>query len=78
MTNENILKQVITLLSKMTDANEIQADSEIIDDLDISSMDVLVLICHIEEEFEIKISEKKIRKIVTVNDIVNIIAELLP
>lgn len=77
MYNETILNRVIELFSTMSDAEEITADSEVIEDLGISSMDVLFLIASLEEEFKIKVPEKQLRQIVTVGDVADIIAELV-
>lgn len=77
MCNEIILKRVIELFSTMTEAEEINEDSELIDDLAVSSMDVLFLISCIEEEFNIKVPEKAIRKMFTVGDVADIIFELM-
>lgn len=79
MIDEALLKKVIVLFSTMTEvpAAEITADSELIDDLDISSMDVLFLISSLEEEFHISISEKEIRKVVTVGDAAHMVQALI-
>ena len=77
MNNENILNRVIELFSTMSEAEEITADSELIDDLGISSMDILFLIASLEEEFKIKVSEKQMRQMVTAGDVADIIAELV-
>lgn len=78
MVNNNILQRVIDLFATMADTEEeITADSELIEDLGISSMDVLFLISSLEEEFKIKVPEKEIRKIVTVGDVAEIIIALL-
>lgn len=76
MNKEEILNKVIELFSTMTEA-EVCEDSEIMEDLDMSSMDVLFLISSIEEEFKIKIPEKAIRKIETVGDVADIIDGLM-
>ena len=77
MYNEDILKRVIELFSTMTEVEEITEDSELIDDLGISSMDVLFLISSMEEEFKIQIPESAIRKMVTVDDVAEVIASLM-
>ncbi len=77
MSEAEILNKVIELFSSMTDAEEVTADSEILDDLGISSMDVLVLISSMEEEFKIRVPEKRIRRLVTVGDAAEMIEELL-
>lgn len=76
MYNEDILERVISLFSGMTDAEEINAESELSDDLEISSMDVLFLISSLEEEFGIKVPEKEIRKMFTVGDVADVITKL--
>lgn len=76
MCNKDILKRVIELFSTMTEAEEISEESELIDDLEISSMDVLFLISCLEEEFKIKIPEKTIRKMVTVGDVAEVVDSL--
>lgn len=78
MNYEDILKKVIALLSTMVDTeDEITADSELMDDLGISSMDVLVLISGLEEEFKIKVPEKAIRKMYTIGDVVDTVISSL-
>lgn len=77
MYNEELLKRVIELFSTMTEADEITEESEIMEDLEINSMDVLFLISSLEAEFGVKVPEKAIRKMVTVGDVVEIIEGLL-
>lgn len=79
MVDKSILKKVIELFSTMTEvaAEEITEESELIDDLEISSMDVLFLISSLEEEFHISVPEKEIRKMVTVGDVARIIQTLI-
>ena len=59
------------------EAARAQIVSELIDDLGISSMDVLFLISSMEEEFKIQIPESAIRKMVTVDDVAEVIASLM-
>ena len=77
MDNETILNRVIELFATMTEAEEITADSEILEDLEISSMDVLYLISSLEEEFHISVPEQLVRKMVTVGDVTDVIEQLL-
>ena len=77
MYNEELLNRVIELFSTMTEADEITGESEIMEDLEINSMDVLFLISSLEAEFGVKVPEKVIRKMVTVGDVVEIIEGLL-
>ena len=77
MENENILQAVTELFSTMTESEQILPESELIEDLEVSSMDVLYLISCLEEQFGVKVPEKAIRKMYTVADVVGIIAQLL-
>ena len=78
MEKQSVLQRVIGVLATMADTDEeITADSELIEDLGISSMDVLFLISSLEEEFKIKVPEKQIRQMVTVGDVADIITELV-
>lgn len=77
MANDTILNRVIELFSTMTEAEEITADSEILEDLEISSMDVLYLISSLEEEFHISVPEQLVRRMVTVGDVADVIEQLL-
>lgn len=76
MNIEDILNKVIELFSTMTEA-EVMEDSEIMEDLDLSSMDVLFLISNLEDEFQIKMPEKEIRKVETVGDIADVVFHCL-
>ena len=75
MYNE-ILKKVITVLSQIAEADEITEDSEILDDLNIDSMKLLLLLSSMEAVFNVKISEKDMRKMYTVGDIADVIQGL--
>lgn len=75
MCDVSIQESVIALFSTMTD-EEVHLDSELVDDLGISSMDVMFVISSLEEEFHVKISEKEIRRMYTVGDVVDTIVSL--
>ena len=77
MNYDDILKQVIDLLSNISDAEEITAESELIEDLSLSSMDLLLLCSSMEDIFGVKIPEKMIRKMYTVEDMMEIVASLI-
>ena len=73
MSRNEILKKMIDLFSSLSDAETITEDSELLDDLDLSSIDMFFLLAKLETEYKFKVSEKMIRKIVTVGDVVDII-----
>lgn len=76
MFDKGIQERVIEQLSTLTEVDELTLDNELVNDLEISSMDVLFLISSLEEEFKVKVMEKDIRKMVTVGDVVQIIQDL--
>ena len=78
MDYEVILERVINLLAAMTESeDEVTADSELIDDLGISSMDILFLVTSLEEEFNVKVPVNAIRKMYTIADVAEIVDELI-
>lgn len=78
MKHEAILRRVIDLFATMADTDEeITAESELIEDLGISSMDIMFLITNLEEEFKIKVPEKALRKMITIEDVVDTVISLM-
>lgn len=76
MYSEEILQQVIGLFAAISDAKEIRADSDLIEDLEISSMDILFVVSSLEEAFGIQIPEREIRGMTTVGDVAGIVTAL--
>ena len=76
MFDKGIQERVIEQLSTQTEVDELTLDNELVNDLEISSMDVLFLISSLEEEFHISVPEKAIRQMVTVGDVVQVIQDL--
>jgi acyl carrier protein len=52
-------------------------DSNLIDDLDIDSLELVDLTMEFENEFDVEIEDDQVEKIKTVGDIVNLIKEKL-
>lgn len=74
----DILQRVIDLISTMADTEEeITEESELINDLGISSMDILFIISSLEDEFKIKVSERVVRRMHTIADVAQFVAELV-
>ena len=78
MTNNEILIKVVDVFAPMADTeDEITEESELIEDLGISSMDVLFLVSSLEAEFKVKVPQKLVRKMVTIGDVVEILESLI-
>ena len=50
---------------------EIERDSSLMDDLDLSSLEIMTIINNISREFQTKISEQRILEIETAADIID-------
>ena len=57
------------------DLSQVEQDSQIMDDLGLSSMDFFSLITDVEMEFDIHISEREVQQILTVGDIARLVEE---
>lgn len=57
------------------DASEITMETNIMDDLEADSLDLVDLVMALEDEFEIEFPEDKIDSFKTVGDVVNYIEE---
>ena len=77
MQREKILHFISSVFATMTEAESIQENDDLIEDLGISSMDILTLISFLEEEFNITITERMIRKVATVGDLVDLVQNAL-
>ena len=67
-----MLEKIAEILSKYT-KEEITAESTLINDLGLSSFDIVSIVTAFEDEFDIEISDRDIRKLVSVADIMEYI-----
>jgi acyl carrier protein len=79
MDLKEIESKVKDVLVESLDVEEekITMDSNLIDDLDIDSLELVDLTMEFENEFDIEIEDDQVEKIKTVGDIVNLIKEKL-
>ena len=59
------------------DENDVTMEANLIDDLNIDSLDVVELIMAVEEEFGIEIPDEDVEKVTTVGNMVDYIASKL-
>lgn len=69
-----MLERITEILSKYT-KEEITAESTLVNDLGLSSFDIVSIVTAFEDEFDIEISDRDIRKLVSVADIIDYIVE---
>nr|WP_300304518.1 phosphopantetheine-binding protein [uncultured Anaerostipes sp.] len=79
MGKEKIKEKVVQVIEDVTDIaqKEIGDNDALMDDLDISSLEVMTIIGEIEDIFQIKVKKKEMQQIVTVNDVVDCIYRVL-
>jgi acyl carrier protein len=67
-----MLEKVKNILSEFTeiDVDHITAESSLVADLGLSSLDVINVVVAFEDEFGVEIPDQKIKDLVTVKDIV--------
>lgn len=69
----NKLKDIILEVSEDKDL-VITENSKLLTDLKLSSLELINLVCVIEDEFDIVIPDKKLKTFITVGDVVDYIA----
>ena len=70
-------KEIIKIISEISEvpAKKINLKTNLIADLDLESLDIVTLISEIETKYNLEIPDKEIKKIQTVEDIVNYLSK---
>ena len=73
MERELIKQKVMEVIEDTTDIlrEEMSEEDALMDDLDVSSLEILTIIVEIEEVFDIKVDKKEMRDIVTIGDVID-------
>lgn len=66
----NVLEEYVDIPTE-----QINLETNLLNDLDFSSLDLVNIIVAFEEEFDIEIPDRKISKIVTVRDVIEILKQ---
>lgn len=79
MERERITARVTAILEDVAEISpeDVSEDSVLMDDLDLSSMEILTIISELEEAFRLRIPEKELRNFVTVGDLVEYLSAKL-
>ena len=77
MEHTDIYSWLCSYLDEEFDIPEVREEDEFMNELGLSSLDVFTLLADLEYEYDIKISEKLIRQMITVKDMVEAVGELL-
>lgn len=75
MEREQVKETVTELIRNIIDSDDIEVTEEcgLMEDLDISSLEIMTMIADIEQEYRIVLGEAELRSMVTVGDIVDCI-----
>ena len=55
--------------------DQIKAESRLVEDLGADSANIMILICDIENEFDVQVDNDMLAKVITVDDIVKYLAK---
>lgn len=71
MTKEEIILKIADVVEDVTDipASDIHADSVLMDDLELSSLEVMTTLADLEKVFHIRFKETELMRVVTVEDV---------
>lgn len=71
----DIIWEIIYECCEDLEPEEITEESRILEDLELSSLDFFSMMTEIEQEFDIKITERELKEFVTVGDVLRIVGE---
>ena len=71
-----IISQILAILEDVAEVSpeDVNENSVLMDDLDLSSMEILTIVADLEETFGLRIPEKELRNFVTIGDLVDYLA----
>ena len=78
MSSEEVLEKVKGIIVEQLGVaeNAVTMEASFIDDLGADSLDIVELVMAIEEEFDIEILDSMLKRMITIGDIIDVIAEL--
>ncbi len=70
------ISQILAILEDVAEVSpeDVNENSVLMDDLDLSSMEILTIVADLEETFGLRIPEKELRNFVTIGDLVDYLA----
>ena len=76
MERAEIISQILAILEDVAEVSpeDVNENSVLMDDLDLSSMEILTIVADLEETFGLRIPETELRNFVTIGDLVDSLA----
>ena len=74
---KEVYEKIASIIEDVADIpqDEIEESSSFMDDLDLSSLEIMSIVSKIEKEFSIKVTEQELLKVESVGDLVKLISE---
>lgn len=69
----NQLKEIFSKYISPSELNTFSKNTIILRDLNINSLELMSLVCDVEDTFNIEIPDKEVKKIITINDLIDFI-----
>ena len=71
MERSEIVSQILAILEDVAEISpeDVTEDSVLMDDLDLSSMEILTVVADLEETFGLRIPDMELRNFVTISDL---------
>lgn len=69
----NKLKELLVATVDVKEDIQLTEDTVILRDLGVDSLEMVELVCAVEDEFDIEIADKKIKSLVTIGDLIEYI-----
>lgn len=76
MNRTEILEKIFSAVMEISGLETVEEESSFMDDLEMASMEIFVLLGELENKFSIKIPERMMKKIGTVGDLADVIQEI--
>ncbi len=67
------LKELLVATVDVKEDVQLTEDTVILRDLGVDSLEMVELVCAVEDEFDIEIADKKIKSLVTIGDLIDYI-----
>lgn len=76
---EKVKKKVIALIREIIDDDEmdIREETNLVNELELSSLEISGLLSDLEEEFNVEISDSVLRRMITVGNVIDVAMEYI-
>lgn len=80
MERSELIHQIMEEIHESTEIpmDEMKENSAIMDDLDLSSLEIVMVISELEKKLHVKFPESELRNIVTIGDLADVISRCNP